>query len=765
MTKPSFQLSPVTVRPPGQTIQQKQAWKHFFVADQSLLRFSLGSALLFFFLIVPLAAYGISGRIIDPQGKPISGAVITDQRKLTYSDDHGFFVLSTTADSLQISRLGYHKVTLSTHNFRSPVTLYPDEIILPRIWVRALEQKAASPSLNAMVIHPDTNARVESTSDFLLASPAFATTDIRLTGERQTASMLGSFSRHSLVLLDGVVLNPAGEEFDFSKIPLGQIEYIEIIKGNSSVYGGSAAIGGIIHIHTKEHARHSVWEAKLSSSTGSFGLFKQNYSASFSRRAFALASEYTHQAARNDFEYNTPDFWNIEPELKRTHNHKAADSFYARVSYTGGGWQADYSLNAGSFVRQLPGPINFLELYDDSRLLGAYAQHSLRGILPYRNLTNELLLWANSDQSTYKNLQPSNWMGSNHYCQEQHNRGIKTSHAMNWEASRLGLSLEHSQVNFSFQNLLQDSKLTGERDNTALSLQAQQSLYPWILSYKASAAARADYSEGDLHPTWRIEQELGIPLGGELALGGYIGTAFAQPSLFDMYWIGDSETHGNPELKSESSMGLSAYASYQIPVLTLKAAYYLNKVDDLIQWRQYYLNGASWKPFNVGKADIRNLEIEAQSKLGRFINLSGGITFTEALDLSVNPDGSPTPTYRKRLVYTPDLKAMLNLSLGDAKRGISLRYSYTGEQYSTTDNLIAPLSAFDNLDTAAYYRFDFSVFAAQLDLKVNNILNRRYDIYAYIPQPGINWTAGLSLSAKSPAARINPQPNKLQSTR
>jgi outer membrane cobalamin receptor len=717
-------------------------------------------------LVTPLRAKGLSGQIVDRQGQAIAGGAVTDRKTVTYSDAGGGFLISTKADSLYISRLGFHKLAVHTRNVKSPIILYPDEIVLPRIWVRAVEYQGSSPSLNAMVIHPDTNQRVEGTTELLLESSAFGSTDIRLAGERQTVSLLGGFSRHALVMLDGVVMNHAGEDFDFSKIPLGQIDHIEIIKGNSSVYGGSAAIGGIIHIHTRAAAMRSIWDATLSSSTGSFGLFKQHYSASLSHKTLAFEAEYTHQATRNDFKYNTPDFWNIEPELKRTHNRKTADSFYARASYAGPFAQIEYSINAGSFVRQLPGPINFLALYDDSRLSGYYLQHGLRGIYSHRLLANELLLWSNSDHSTYKNLNPTNSFGRNHYLQEQHNQGLKTSHNLNWDATRLGFSAEQSRVDYSFRNRLSDTSISGKRDNTALSIRAQQNLYPWIFSYRTVAAVRGDYSAHELHPTWRLEQELSLPLEGDLALGGYIGTAFAQPSLFDMYWIGDSETHGNPDLKSESSLGLSAYASYQSSGLTMRTAYYRNRVKDLIQWRQYYLNGASWKPFNVGKAEIQNLELEAQTRLFRFLNLSGGITFTKAIDLSENPDGSPTPTYRKKLVYTPDLKATLSLSLNDAQRGVSIRYSYTGEQYSTTDNLIQPLKAFDNLDTAAFYRIGLAPFELQLDLKLNNLLNRRYDIYAYIPQPGINWTAGLSLAAKSKSARKEPIPtNTTKQTR
>ncbi|MDD4310059.1 MAG: TonB-dependent receptor, partial [Candidatus Cloacimonetes bacterium] len=209
------------------------------------------------------------------------------------------------------------------------------------------------------------------------------------------------------------------------------------------------------------------------------------------------------------------------------------------------------------------------------------------------------------------------------------------------------------------------------------------------------------------------------------------------------------ETSGNPSLKSESSFGYNVYAAINHAGYKLRLAYYRNFVEQLIQWRQYYLNGVSWKPFNVGSADLQNLEIEAQAQLCKWLNATSGISFTDACDVSQNPDGSPSPTYDKRLVYTPNVKATFRLAIGDVKRGFTVQYSYTGEQYSTPDNLIEPLRAFDTLDTSLFYRVGTAYFDVQLDLKANNILDKRYDIYAYIPQPGINWLAGISISTKN----------------
>lgn len=706
------------------------------------------SKILLFLILLCCSAsvFAVSGTLLDEDGEAISGATLKAGKHSVRSSADGSFRIDATADSVYISRIGYHPLVLSLKNLSGPIILQRSEIILPTILVRA--EQPQSPSLNAFIINPDTNGNVASTSELLLSQPSFSSKDLRLSGERQTVSLLGSFNRHSLVMLDGVVLNPSGEAFDFGSIPLAQISQIEIIKGNSSVYGGSAAIGGIIHLHSKSLASDIFPQLNLSAGAGSFGLWKQSYGAAFGKDALSLSAEYSHQDARNDFFYDTPSFWNLEPELKRRHNRKTADSFWLKSGYRFKALDLNYALNLGSFVRELPGPINFLELYDASRLTGAYSRHSLKLLNSFRKTSSELILWRNSDSSSFSNLGSTNPFAASHYQQDQLDYGIKAGSSLFLEDSQLGMEAEFKRIGFSYKNLAVQNASQGDRANSALAFRAKHHFYPSFGDYSISGAVRGDLSERELHPTWRVENELSLPVLDKLKLGAYLGTAFSQPSLFDMYWIGDSETVGNPELDSESSLGYNLYAEMGLDPFSLRIAWYQNWVDQLIQWRQYYLNGANWKPFNVGSAEISNLELESTWDISTYIGFSGSVTFTKALDKSSNPDGSPSPSYKKRLVYTPDLKAALKLSIGDEKRGFSFSYSYTGEQYSTVDNLIAPLPPFDLIDASAFYRISLPYFDLRLDLKASNLLDKRYDIYAYTPQPGFNWQTGISLSSK-----------------
>ncbi len=693
--------------------------------------------------------HAASGRVIDEAGKAIGGAAVSDRHKLVYSKTDGSFSIASEADSLYASRLGYNPVSVKRLGTYITIVMQKEEITLPTVRVKALEYKMITPALNTAIIHPDTNNKVNNTAQLLLENSVFSTSDIHLSGEKQTVSLLGSFSRHALVMLDGVVLNPAGESFDFSTIPVGLIDYIEVIKGNSSVYGGSAAIGGIVHIHSKNAKTAKLPELQLHGSIGSFWMQKQGLAVSYGGKHLALNADYSLQEADNDFYYDTPQFWQVEPQLKRKHNRKESDSFYLKGSVFNEAGQIDYSFNQGSFRRQLPGTINFTHLYDSSRLKGQYQQHSLRGIGSYKKLNAELLLWQNRDQSHYRNIGSSIPIAPGDYEQEQLNSGIKAYGSYAIRDGKIGLSAEYAKLEYEFNNRLNNSISTGMRANHAIGATGQRRFYPFFAQYNLNGAVRGDFSEDKLHGTWRLENELKLPYAEDLVIGAYVGTAFSQPSLFDMYWIGDSETQGNPDLKSEKSLGYSAYAELGSGHGKLRLAYHRNMVEGLIQWRQYYLNGVSWKPFNVGKADLQNYEAEASLQLGKYIRISGNVTRTEAVDKSLNGDGSHGVSYDKKLVYTPNLKGVARLNLGSEKQALIIAYNHTGEQYSTPDNLIAPLPEFATVDVSAFWSMECGWCKVQADIKVNNILDKRYSIYAYTPQPGINWYSGVVISTKN----------------
>jgi vitamin B12 transporter len=86
--------------------------------------------------------------------------------------------------------------------------------------------------------------------------------DIARTGGPGSGSAVflrGGNSNHSLVLVDGIRVTSTGQGvFDFAHLPLEQIERIEIVRGPRAAFWGSDAIGGVIHVFTRDPSQPSV---------------------------------------------------------------------------------------------------------------------------------------------------------------------------------------------------------------------------------------------------------------------------------------------------------------------------------------------------------------------------------------------------------------------------------------------------------------------------------------------------------------------------
>lgn len=126
----------------------------------------------------------------------------------------------------------------------------------------------------------------------------------------------GTDSSHTLVLLDGIIMNDPGNpnrQFDIGRLSLNNIEKIEILKGSQGLAYGSNAIGGVIVITTKKaktqdtHGEHyySYGSFNTANLGGNFQKKSGNLSSSFGvdlfrTEGFSAANEKTNQGAEKD---------------------------------------------------------------------------------------------------------------------------------------------------------------------------------------------------------------------------------------------------------------------------------------------------------------------------------------------------------------------------------------------------------------------------------------------------------------------------------
>ena len=120
-------------------------------------------------------------------------------------------------------------------------------------------------------------------------------------GSLATLSIRGSNADQVLVTLDGVPLNSsAGGPVDLSRLPLGNLERVEIYRGASPVDLGGAAIGGVLALTSRGSQRRQL-SAGLG--LGSYGSREATIFLSEPRERWDLALGIDYSGWEGDFDY------------------------------------------------------------------------------------------------------------------------------------------------------------------------------------------------------------------------------------------------------------------------------------------------------------------------------------------------------------------------------------------------------------------------------------------------------------------------------
>ena len=88
-------------------------------------------------------------------------------------------------------------------------------------------------------------------TDALREVPGLAVVQTGPLGALTAVFARGGESDYMKVLIDGVAVNAAGGAFDFAHVTMDNIDRIEIVRGPASVLYGSDAVAGVIHIFTR----------------------------------------------------------------------------------------------------------------------------------------------------------------------------------------------------------------------------------------------------------------------------------------------------------------------------------------------------------------------------------------------------------------------------------------------------------------------------------------------------------------------------------
>lgn len=253
----------------------------------------------------PLLAAVLTGTVVDPDNRPapdvrivLSGHADAPQ---TLTDAEGRFrfenVRPGTYDLIAVRngfRLDPMRIDIERddeHDLRLQLRL---AAVTESIVVTAASADLAlsrSPGAVSVLTRADLDARqVETVADALRLVPGLGVVRSGGRGSLTAVFPRGGEADSTLVLIDGVRANDFGGGFDFSSLPVGEVERIEVVRGPQSALYGSDAIGAVVQIVTR-HGGPARVDASVEGGQGEMARATIGASGSHARFTWGAAAE------------------------------------------------------------------------------------------------------------------------------------------------------------------------------------------------------------------------------------------------------------------------------------------------------------------------------------------------------------------------------------------------------------------------------------------------------------------------------------------
>lgn len=527
-------------------------------------------------------------------------------------------------------------------------------------------------------------------------------------GAESSLLIRGTNGKHALLLVDGMRMGSATNgNVSWSRIPVAQIERIEIIRGPASAMYGSDAIGGVVQIFTRRSEETFHFSAEAGA--GNYGTQNGSVSMSGKQNGWNYGATVSHESTKG---FNSrPWTTTANPDKDGFHNLAAS----ARLGYTfapghevllsalhadgmsrydGSGatndWVSKTRNGNGSLV--LKNKIN--PNWNSTLTFGRsndYSDNLRNGLFDSRfNTDQNLYSWQHDLNTRWGNLlvglestRQSITTSDNYAEKTRQNDSVQLGWNRGFGQHRLQGSIRHD-----------DDSLFGDKTTGSLA-------YGYRLT-----------------PNWRASAS--------------IGTAFKAPTFNDLYYPLKSGYIGNPDVRPESAVNREITIHHEAGNHALSLTWYLNHIKDMISWTQV---GAVTTPTNIDTARIEGATLNWQGRLRGF-------------DLAFNYDWLDAKDQKNSRQLPRRARHSANASAGQEIGPWNWRteFQFTGKrhEYPSTGPTV-DMSSYTLVNLYAAYRFApvWSVFA-----RVNNLFDRDYILVNTYATPGRNAFIGIRYSPK-----------------
>ncbi len=321
-------------------------------------------ALLALVASTPTEAATVRGTVTDPDKRPVPGARLTLVAagfgpRSTWSSRDGSFRLDEVP-------AGSYDLVASIDGFSAPMVRLDlsadaDRFVAVQLRISALSESVvvtaaqvelplarATDSVTVLTRETLSSRQITSVSDALGLVPGLGVARSGGPGGNVSVFTRGGESDYTLVLIDGVKANAIGGGFDFSELFTDDIDRIEVVRGPQSAVFGADAIGGVIHLVTRQGGRPG---ARGSIETGGLGTRRVSFGTTGSAGRWSYGAS-AHEQRSDGFAGRL--IGNMERVGNDDSVFRGASANIRRQSAAG----ADIQLNARASLsdRGYPGP-------------------------------------------------------------------------------------------------------------------------------------------------------------------------------------------------------------------------------------------------------------------------------------------------------------------------------------------------------------------------------------------------------------------------
>ena len=546
-------------------------------------------------------------------------------------------------------------------------------------------------------------------------------------GSPSAIYLRGGSSTQTLVLVDGLRLASAtAGSTAFENIPLEQIERIEILRGPASALYGSDAIGGVIQIFTRQGS--GMPHFSLEAGAGTYGT--QRGTASYAGKSGDTRFNFTLGVQHSDgFSATKPGAFGFNGDRDAYDNR----NFSVQLAHQ---LNPDHELGAQAFYSH--GKAHFDAQNCDAFYITCTSnfdntqQHSLSSasawlrdrFLP--NWTSQLRLGQSRDDLTSVFLDPSTNTVSGQQARTRQNQ-LSWQNDIDIGRNKLLLAVERREENVDANTM---SYTIRERTTDALVAGYQA----WVDAHSVQLSARHDrsnqYGSHDtgsfayayqIAPAWRASAAL--------------ATAFRAPTFNDLYWPVDYASYfvGNPNLRPERARNREIGLVHESGAQRVSITAYRNQVSDLIGYGNASAPDYFFTTVNVGSALLKGLTTSYDGKFGPW-----------QLKASYDVLSAHDETSGLFLMRRAKNHGALALRYAEQRWDAGVELIASGARWADVANTSHTAGyGLLNVDGRLGIDRDWSLVG-----RVNNLLNRKYELLQDYNTPGANLFLGVRYAPK-----------------